>query len=397
LFAQWLQGYEIDTESVRVVLKTLRSVFPKVEVWYTMSGDFLLIAAKTPVNYDASFIQARLTQEPYKSALPRAWLVEGAAGVFSRFVTDNEGVTNLIDLAGIEPCTDDANYLEYAFARNVGHSGTDTVELMLRSSLRAEHARPPVAGAVDWDLVDELRGRGWLAHGSPAPTFPVAQTSDAKARSNVITQACLGNKLNGLADQWEKQALGPRDSIEMFALGEALAHRGDAKALDWAGLLAGRGFNAESALVRARYLAGQQRHEDELAALEIALGELRREALPLCTTVQQVFSMLADLGKVNAGLARRAALAAMDPLAIDAYDATRRSTVQQLAFQSGDPDLCVRALGVVLDLPRWNEDFLRDRLTCLEKANHPYTERARDELLEFLEGTAGTFTFGPIR
>jgi spermidine synthase len=391
LFAQWLQGYEVDAESIRVVLKTLRQAFPSVEAWFTMSGDFLLIASKTQRSYDFSLIKSRLEQQPYRDALTRAWLTERAEGVFSHFIADSEGVRQISELAGTQTNTDDTNFLEYAFARNVGRSGADTVDLMLKASLKAGHARPPVVGDVNWDLVDELRYRGWVVYNSAAPPLPIKRSEEERLRSSVVTQVCLGTKFTGMAEQWAKQPLEPRDSIEIFALGDALAHRGDERALEHAKTLEVRGFIAESALIQARYFAEIQHADEELAALTTAVTELRQQALPLCMTVPQVLSLFSELGKVSPELARKGAEALMTPFAVQAFDGLRQSTLQSLAFKSGDPDLCVRALGVDLEVPRWQEKFLTQRLNCLELAKHPMAERARNDLLEFLDGTAGDF------
>ena len=46
IFAQWLQGYEVDAYTVRMTLATLHSVFPAVEAWQTESSDFLLLATR---------------------------------------------------------------------------------------------------------------------------------------------------------------------------------------------------------------------------------------------------------------------------------------------------------------------------------------------------------------
>src|SRR5207245_2933015 len=50
IFLQWLQGYEVDGQTVRTVYATLASVFPEVETWELESPDMLLVASKKPLD-----------------------------------------------------------------------------------------------------------------------------------------------------------------------------------------------------------------------------------------------------------------------------------------------------------------------------------------------------------
>ena len=43
LFAQWVQGYEVDAQAIRQVYATLTSVFPHVETWISGPNDLLFI------------------------------------------------------------------------------------------------------------------------------------------------------------------------------------------------------------------------------------------------------------------------------------------------------------------------------------------------------------------
>ncbi|MEQ9324750.1 MAG: fused MFS/spermidine synthase, partial [Polyangiaceae bacterium] len=49
VFLQWVQGYEIDAQSIRIVYATLSSVFGSIETWRTKSADLILVARMEPV------------------------------------------------------------------------------------------------------------------------------------------------------------------------------------------------------------------------------------------------------------------------------------------------------------------------------------------------------------
>src|SRR5205823_12822462 len=47
VFAQWVQGYEIDSPTLRTIYATLASVFPQVETWQTNAADLALVASRS--------------------------------------------------------------------------------------------------------------------------------------------------------------------------------------------------------------------------------------------------------------------------------------------------------------------------------------------------------------
>lgn len=46
---QWLQTYELDDESVQMVLRTFRDVFPHVEIWQGLVTDLIVVGSTTPM------------------------------------------------------------------------------------------------------------------------------------------------------------------------------------------------------------------------------------------------------------------------------------------------------------------------------------------------------------
>jgi hypothetical protein len=48
VYGQWFHLYELDVESVELVLRTFAAVFPRVSVWYTLVSDILLLGFDQP-------------------------------------------------------------------------------------------------------------------------------------------------------------------------------------------------------------------------------------------------------------------------------------------------------------------------------------------------------------
>ena len=133
LFAQWVQMYEVDEQTIRTIYATLSSVFAHVETWQTQRGDLLLLSSAGPVSYDVPRLRARIAEEPYRSALAAVWRTADLEGFLAHYVA---GPTVARDLAREQTLnTDDRTLVEYAFARHLGlgrHFNIETVEQLAR-------------------------------------------------------------------------------------------------------------------------------------------------------------------------------------------------------------------------------------------------------------------------
>ena len=156
LFAQWVQMYEVDEQTIRTIYATLSSVFGHVETWQTQRGDLLLLSSAGPVSYDIPRLRARIAEEPYRSALAAVWRTADLEGLLAHYVA---GPAVARDLAREQALnTDDRTLVEYAFARHLGlgrHFNIETVEQLARAW---GEDRPRVTGgAVDWEWVTDQR------------------------------------------------------------------------------------------------------------------------------------------------------------------------------------------------------------------------------------------------
>ena len=133
LFAQWVQMYEVDEQTIRTIYATLSSVFAHVETWQTQRGDLLLLSSAGPVSYDIPRLRARIAEEPYRSALAAVWRTADLEGFLAHYVA---GPAVARDLAREQALnTDDRTLVEYAFARHLGlgrHFNIETVEKLAR-------------------------------------------------------------------------------------------------------------------------------------------------------------------------------------------------------------------------------------------------------------------------
>jgi len=52
----------------------------QVETWQTNHGDLVLLATVRPRGYNAAALRARISEEPYKTALANVWRVVDVTG-----------------------------------------------------------------------------------------------------------------------------------------------------------------------------------------------------------------------------------------------------------------------------------------------------------------------------
>ncbi len=72
IYAQWIHLYEIDRESVELVLRTYNQVFDQVAVWYATGADLLLLGLPPGARLDLERVEARMQQKDLAAGLRRA-------------------------------------------------------------------------------------------------------------------------------------------------------------------------------------------------------------------------------------------------------------------------------------------------------------------------------------
>lgn len=148
VFCQWLQGYETDPATVKLIISTLCVAFEKVEVWTTHGSDLLFVCSPSPKPWDLSLVRKRLGQPVYAEACARLWHTGSAEGVFSRCLS-NAICTRLIAIDVAEINTDDRNQLEFASAKNMGRNLEEPLLHLFSKAAPRHFDVPAVTGQLD--------------------------------------------------------------------------------------------------------------------------------------------------------------------------------------------------------------------------------------------------------
>lgn len=120
LLCQWIQAYGLAPGDFKMVIASVREIFPHVTLWATLGGDVLVIAGRTPITLDLDKAQSRFE----RLLLVRRDLAEfgmhSAAAILAYFELGSADVARFIEGAPLN--TDDRMPLEFTAPRSLHDS-----------------------------------------------------------------------------------------------------------------------------------------------------------------------------------------------------------------------------------------------------------------------------------
>ncbi|HVS32874.1 MAG TPA: fused MFS/spermidine synthase [Thermoanaerobaculia bacterium] len=383
LFCQFLQAYEIDGATLRMIYGTMTTVFPHVETWETRRGDLLLVGAMQPPQYQADALRKRFDEEPYRSAIRSVWRAQNLEGVLAHYVAGDSTSRTLA--SGAQLNTDDRPNVEYAFARTLGNNAFFQINDLRALAKQRSDDTPSIEGVVNLGSIEDQR----LALITSEAAFPPDMRTlnpDQQLRARAYI-GFVQQDYESVLRSWVYQKKRPSEPTELLTFAEAYADRGDDAVLPYIDEL--RAFSAvEADLVLARLLARQQKNAEAAAALSRAFVAHRSDPWPLPLLVSRALELAADVSAGDRAVAASLYKVLREPFAARSLDVEREYAALRTAAAS-EPSGCgpavIEALQTFESAPPWDGPFLRNRAQCYEQANHPRAVRARLDLMEYLK------------
>jgi spermidine synthase len=393
IFVQWVQAYEIDAQTVRTVMATLRSVFPYVETWTGEVSDLLLLASNEPIPHDIKLLRERLEQAPYAEALRKIWRVAGVEGLFSHFIA-GPGLTNAVAAKEKDWLnTDDCNLVEFGFARKVGDQYSFSTRQVLETARqRGEHRIAAMESELDWNRVEELRLGRSLLPDNLALLDLGPKGEDIRHRLKAQSAYQRGDLVQALAE-WRSQSGEPVTPQELALVSEALAVSGDEAALNYLAPLA-LFQPTEADLIRAELYTAERRNGEALAALQEGLVRLRQDPWPARAIVMRALALALLLARNDQAAVNQLNEALRQPFAAYVADFRRREVRWQIATRAQLTNECVEVVGDFEPHVPWTLDFLRFRRSCYQAYHHPLEVRAASDLQEYVAKAPLEFSAG---
>ena len=384
VFIQWLQAYEVDTQTLRTAYATLASVFPEVATWTSTSGDLVLLASREPLALDVAKLRALVAEEPYRSALEKVWRVNDLEGVLAHHLARSSFARDIARQEGDLVNTDDRNVLEFGFARSVGDDVggfTQDVEVLDLAMARHEDRPALTGGPVDWASVDEQR------HAFDVITSRAARSAEGAApdaAKRILAMSRYGSRdLPGTLAAWREQPREPRRSFELSMIGECLADAGDeAAAPILSSLRAFEPAEADALLAGLRFRQG--RHADAAAAAESALAGYRTDPWARMGVMRRLLVEVVVPLSQDKAFGRRMLAALAAPFAVSMLEDERRDARVQISARVDFRGLCADAFAAYEPFVPWNETSLAMRRECYMTTNHPRKAAADADLTAFV-------------
>ncbi|HEY8183583.1 MAG TPA: fused MFS/spermidine synthase [Thermoanaerobaculia bacterium] len=382
IFLQWLQAYDVDTETIRTIYATVGSVFPSVETWTTDTGDLLLVATEHPIVYDADFLRKKIATEPFRSAMTHAWRVESLEGFLSHFIA-RDSLARTLAQQQPDRNTDDQALIEFGFARGLGAAERFNLDEIASVARNRGEDRPTIGhGAIDWAAWASNRA---TIHHINALTNLSTPADQARHRASVEYES--GNLTQVLAE-WRAHSWPPVNTGELMMLAESLADGGSEAAVAYAGQL--RPWEiTDSDIVIARLRFREGKLDEAAAALERVFVRSRTDPWQTVGAMGRALDLSLPLAK-NHQYAARMYNALEKPFAGGQWNDTRRF---YRALISNEMEGCgphtVRALRDLEPWPPWRRDILVLRRDCYGSAMLPaLAKRARRDLNDFVSAEA---------
>ena len=379
IFIQWLQGYEIDRQTVHTALATLYSVFPQVEVWFAKEGDMLLVCSAEPLDYDAARMRQRIGQEPFRSAFADTWRATTLEAVLAHYVA-GPALAASIAKQHRELCTDDRNLIEYGFARTLGKQTGFSLDDLRNPALSCHADRPTVRGEVSWQQVADNR-QVMKAAMDGIVIVPENPTAAEKTRAKLF-QCYWKQDTGGAVAAWESAPYGPLSPTELAVLSLCYADQGNDRAKP---LLEGlRAFSPlEADVAEASLRSHQGRSAEATAALCRAYQQLRQRPWALPDVVGVAFGTAGEIVRRDPSQALPLYLSLRQPLAIGASQEDRLAAARNVAKSLNLGAFAESQIAYEPYVP-WQADFLTLRAKTYAKVQCPLAEKAAADLREYL-------------
>jgi hypothetical protein len=393
LFVQWLQAYDVDSQTTRTIYATLAAQFPHIETWNGLKHDLLLVASRRELVHDVAALRARVASEPFDRAMRVAWMSEGLEGFLGHYVA-NASFTRSLAKGWPTLNSDDRSPVEFGFARSLRGAPRDAAEDMFRTIRTHGQHRPQLRGeGVDWDRVDyEREAFALVTNGSPVSENLSPQY---RARFEVLLSWAAADQRNALG-YWsqlgrESAELAPT-LLERLALSELLAYSPEPTAEGWIATLT-QGMPAQGPAMRATWLANQGRRSEATEALERALVAYRTDPWAMTGQMGRALQIMQLRVEGDRELAPRWLEALSQPFAIHVNEGPRQQARVTLAMALGAAHpACVDVFAQLEPHTPWNGALLDFRLACYQAHGSPLRERAAADVLRFREQAPLTFS-----
>jgi spermidine synthase len=385
VFTQWVQAYEIDAKSIRVIYATLSSVFGSVDSWRTKYSDLALVSRETDEPLDLELLRRRVEQSPFREALLSAWRATSVEAVIARYVARPDLARAIAEIEGKHSInTDDRNILEFSIARALGRPHDFSVDTLIETAISRGESRPVIVGdaSVDWERVTDHVVQARIAEGSSPGPPPGVAMNDGQSQRMRALQAWFDDRASSTIEEWNRQTRAPETPVELLALADAHAVEGHAEAEPLIGELE-KYLPIEADAVRVRLAWARNDLQGAWQAYARAFTAYREDPWPNGVLMGRIYPLAQEFGRRDATLLPKVLELLQHELAVRLLHYLRVDMRLDLGIHAEDAATCQDALREIGPNHPWYRDFLDKRFKCLGLAASPELAEAERDLAAF--------------
>lgn len=381
LFLQWLQGYEVDDSTVHIVLQTVRSVFPEVQIWRTKARDLVLVCGKSEQAFQYQFasLQQKLKQPVMAEGLKQGWSVIDVEGILAHFVCGNRTINQLLESLSTQMNLDDRNLLEYAFAKTVGKSTRFSIHDLQDRAVQLNDDLPVTLDTASQEKVIQRRLAMQLGLGGAvyiADSLSAAQQTRGEAYNLYLARRYLDVQTR--FQTFEPDLNCP---IETLVYAHTLAESGGPVPDEL--LMKVREQNpTEAAAIEAIASLQQKQNDKGLQKIIETLKLLQDSPWGSRQLLDAVLFKAVSLCDLDSGYAAPLYEQLQRPFALYRLE-DNRLLVRYLIAEKMENQQIIDSLATMEPNVPWKEWLLEKRVKVYAAVKHPLTEQARKELSQF--------------
>lgn len=380
-FLQWLQGYEIDSRTVEVVIVTLRSVFPDVQVWQTKSRDMVFVCGRVPTSSDnyLAAIESKIREPMMREALRLGWRVNDSAGFLARYVCGSQTLDSIVADSHFRPNTDDRNLLEYAFAKSVGKTTPFSITDLQAKAISLNDDLPL---SVSQEERDKIIRRRMSMHAYLGGIVPVdnSLSKNEQQRAHALNAYLQKNFVhaNALFDSAGVDELCPVEAV-LYAHTCAESKKPiDPQILETVKQHSLTEFHAIQAIAKNR----NKQYAEAAQHINEMLSELQTDPWALSQILRASFVPMVEIAERDRNAGAQFFEGLSSPFAMHRM-ADERLLVRYLIAENLTEKKALEAMQALEPHVPWRESLLLARARIYGTTNHPLREQARKDLLEF--------------
>ena len=382
MFVQWVQGYEVDDRTVSIVLNTVRSTFPHLQIWRTRARDMLLVCGKSEkaLAYDAALLKNRLAgSTTIREGLRLAWQVDDVEGIVAHYVCGRRTVDDWLRDQKLSVNTDDRNLLEYAFAKSLGKSTRFSIQDLHVRSRRNDDALPIPLVSIESKKVDIRRLAMNLHLGGLVPDasdLPFHVLPRARAYSFY-----LARKYPDAVTAFSAIEIDSTCPIDRLLYAHSLAELGAVVPSDMMEAIKTENATEAFALSAIRYLRGGERKRgiDSAVATFTSLRENPWGNTQLLDSVLRLSASVAETDREGAVLLFESL---KEPFAMFRLEDKRLLARYVISENIGNGQM-IEALSAIEPHVPWKGWLLQQRAKVYSTEKHALSDRANADLQQF--------------